>query len=330
MQVSPDADSVIISVNPKAGRRSPKEKIDRLVRALEQLEIRPTVMTDLVEVAQRANQLHEGGRLRALVGVGGDGTAAELVNRTEQGVPVALLPGGTANLLSRYLKWQGKPERLAKIIADGRLVKLDAGRASGRLFLVMISCGFDADVVKAVHTHRETNSRGGHISKASYIKPILDSIRTYRYPTIGVESLGGGDAPESKNGSPEIIDNARWLFAFNLPCYGAGTSFLKGVVGLPLTPNADGADGLLDVCSMSGRSLFGGLKYVMAAQCGAMHQRLGDCTLSRAKKFRITSDEPVPYQLDGDPGGVLPVDVEVLPNRLTLVVPQDVQKRLNE
>jgi diacylglycerol kinase (ATP) len=31
----------------------------------------------------------------------------------------------------------------------------------------------------------------------------------------------------------------------------------------------------------------------------------------------------VPYQLDGDPGGLLPLDVQVLPGRLTLVVPRE-------
>jgi diacylglycerol kinase (ATP) len=36
---------------------------------------------------------------------------------------------------------------------------------------------------------------------------------------------------------------------------------------------------------------------------------------------RIESDVPVPYQLDGDPGGYLPLEIEVLPNRLTLIVP---------
>jgi diacylglycerol kinase family enzyme len=32
----------------------------------------------------------------------------------------------------------------------------------------------------------------------------------------------------------------------------------------------------------------------------------------------------VPYQLDGDPGGFLPLDIEVLPERLTLWVPKRV------
>ena len=39
-------------------------------------------------------------------------------------------------------------------------------------------------------------------------------------------------------------------------------------------------------------------------------------------RVRIESDEPVAYQLDGDPGGMLPLDVEVVPHRLTLVVPK--------
>ena len=33
----------------------------------------------------------------------------------------------------------------------------------------------------------------------------------------------------------------------------------------------------------------------------------------------IESDESVPYQLDGDPGGELPVRIRVLPGRLTFV-----------
>jgi diacylglycerol kinase family enzyme len=53
------------------------------------------------------------------------------------------------------------------------------------------------------------------------------------------------------------------------------------------------------------------------------HQRLPDCTVRRARRLRVTSQEEVHYQLDGDPGGLLPVEIEVLPGRLTLVVPPD-------
>ena len=45
--------------------------------------------------------------------------------------------------------------------------------------------------------------------------------------------------------------------------------------------------------------------------------------MRRMRRLRVTAEEEVPYQLDGDPGGVLPVEIEALPGRLTLVVPAD-------
>ena len=55
---------------------------------------------------------------------------------------------------------------------------------------------------------------------------------------------------------------------------------------------------------------------------GRMIEVWADCVMKPVKRLRLESDEPVPYQLDGDPGGFLPVDLEVLPGRLTLIVPQ--------
>ncbi len=306
-----EADHVLISVNPKAGRRSSTGRVDRLVELLKKRGLSVEVFTDLGKVSELANRLHESRKLRALVGVGGDGTAAELVNRTEPGVPITLLAAGTANLLSKYLRLGGKPERLCEVICGGHLLRLDAGSAAGRLFLVMVSCGFDADVVGRVHTHREEKSRkGGHIGYLSYVKPIVDAIRSYRYPEIRVYCDESSDGPFSEDSAP--ID-ARWAFVFNLPCYGWG---------LPLTPDAVGTDGILDLCTFGGGSLLAGMRYVAGAQFGARHRRMADCTMGRGRRLRITSDEPVTYQLDGDPGGLLPVEVEVLPDRLTLVVPR--------
>jgi diacylglycerol kinase family enzyme len=48
-----------------------------------------------------------------------------------------------------------------------------------------------------------------------------------------------------------------------------------------------------------------------------------DCVTARATQIIIEADEPVPYQLDGDPGGMLPLAIDVLPRRMTLVVPPD-------
>ncbi len=65
-----------------------------------------------------------------------------------------------------------------------------------------------------------------------------------------------------------------------------------------------------------------GLYYTAAVLTGA-HRWLTDFAQRRVGRLRVTSDSKVPYQLDGDPGGFLPVDIEVLPKRLTLVVPKE-------
>ncbi len=295
----PEADRVIISVNPKAGAGPAGRRVDQLAGLLDRRGFPTEVLTDLDEVAVRADQLHAEGRLRALLAVGGDGTAAELVNRTKPGVPITLCPAGTENLLARYLRLTNAPEDLADVIAAGTVLRLDAGRANGRVFLLMASCGFDADVVRRVD-----QQRSGHITHLTWIRPIFQSIRRYPYPEMQVY----WDEPGADQPAPTA---AGWLFAFNLPCYGGG---------FRVAPDADGTDSLLDICTFRRGSLWHGMRYAAAVKLGR-HQQLADCTTGRVKRLRVESRAEVPYQLDGDPGGFLPLDIEVLPGRLTLIVP---------
>jgi len=309
----PEARRVLILVNPKAGRRSPLGRVDRLVASLRQHEMEVEVLDAPGEAAEQANRLQERGELRAVVGVGGDGTAAELVNRTCPGVPITLLPAGTANLLAKYFRMPRRPESLAGSIIAGRCRRMDAGRAggaAGRIFLLMASCGFDAEVVRTVHALRDRFPHGGHIGYASYLKPIFATIRNYEYPQLRIYC----DEPDRGHSAGRPLEPvlARWAFVINVSRYGWG---------LNLAPQAVTTDALLDVCTFRRGSLCSGLWYLAAAQLGGWHGRLSDCVSSRARRIRIESDHRVPYQLDGDPGGWLPLEIEVLPERTTLVLP---------
>ena len=158
-------------------------RVNRLAEILKQAHFQVEVSTELAAAALLANRWHGAGRLRALVGVGGDGTAAALVNRTPPGLPITMLPAGNENLLARYLRLGEGPEACCRSITAGRLVRLDAARAGDRIFLLMASCGFDADVVHRLHRRRR-----GHIRSSSYVQPILDSIRNYKYPEFQITS----------------------------------------------------------------------------------------------------------------------------------------------
>jgi diacylglycerol kinase (ATP) len=294
--LSRDADRVAILVNPKAGPIAAQPGADRLAALLKQHGYKVEVFTDLAAATSQANRWHAEGSLRTLVGVGGDGTAAELVNRTDEGLPLTLFPGGNSNLLARYLQMTKDPEFLCRTIVEGVAARLDAGRANGRIFLLMIGCGFDAEVVNRVHDHR-----AGHINFKHYLQPIRETLRNYAYPEI--------QASWEEDSEPAASLSARWLFVFNLPCYGGK---------FRLAPHSDGSDGLLDVCGF--RS--GGFWRHLAAVVLRQHRRAGDWFACRRRRLRISSDAQVAYQIDGDPGGWLPLDVEVLPGRLTVVVPR--------
>jgi diacylglycerol kinase (ATP) len=296
-----EADRVAILVNPKAGPKAAMPWADRLYQRLQREGFKTEVFTDLAAAAERANRWHDQGCLRTLVAAGGDGTAAEVVNRTTEGVPITLLPTGNANLLARYFHLSRNAESLCRTIVEGVAARVDAGLANGRIFLIVAGCGFDAEVVRRVHANRM-----GHINIGTYLKPIVEILGSYEYPEIRLhwEECDGADLPQS----------VRWLFVFNLPCYGGG---------FRIAPQASGGDGLLDVCSFRRGGFWRGLGYFAAIVTG-QHRRLSDCTACRVRRLRIVSDVEVPYELDGDIGGVLPLDIEVLPGRMTLVVPKEV------
>jgi diacylglycerol kinase family enzyme len=209
---------------------------------------------------------------------------------------------GTENLLARYLELSANPTQLVAVVTDGIVVHVDAGQAGNRLFALMAGCGFDADVVRRLHHERQ-----GHIHHLSYAKPIFDSILEYEYPELRVR-YAAVNAPSDGELSEEI--SARWVFVVNLPRYAAGLSF---------SPEASGTDGLLDVCTFKEGSLWHGLMYLGGVMLG-QHEGMHDFVRVRTQRLRIEAAPPAPYQLDGDPGGELPVEIRVVPGRLALLV----------
>jgi diacylglycerol kinase (ATP) len=289
---------VLIAANPKSGATSGRARVEQLQQQLTQRGLHSAICYSLPELQQRSVGLHAAGQLRCVVSAGGDGTAAAVVNLVPSGVPLVLLPLGTENLLARYLGARCDTAAVVEAVLHGTRRQLDVGSAGGRIFLLMLGCGFDAEVVRQLHA-----ARTGHIRRWTYCKPILSAMRNYPYPLIDVEILD--DQPQRYS--------VAWLFAFNLPQYAAGLSFC---------PQADGGDGWLDLCSFRQAGAWRGL-YYLSCLWFKRHQKLIDFQHRRARRFRLSSAGQVPYQVDGDPGGMLPLEVEILPGRLhVLVAPQ--------
>ncbi|MBM3998191.1 MAG: hypothetical protein FJ297_01395 [Planctomycetes bacterium] len=298
--VDPRRRHVLILRNPKAGARDAGARTADVRDLLESRGFPTAEHTSLDAFTEAARQMMRDAVLRAVVSAGGDGTLATVVDRVPPGTPIGVFPLGTENLMSRYVGHPADPEALSRRIEGGRCAWLDAGLANGRPFLIMLGCGFDAEVVRRVHERRS-----GHIGRSTYLEPIVRAIRSYDYPELRVYCEGGKTTPAQWA--------CRWAFVVNAPRYALGVNF---------APAARCDDGRLDVRTFRRGSLFRGLAY-LAAVAIRRHERLRDVVCESATSVRIEADRPVPFQLDGDPGGETPVDVRVAPRHWLLLVDPD-------
>jgi diacylglycerol kinase (ATP) len=299
---------VVISLNPRAGSGRRRRQALALESQILAAGYRIRVTDNLAELTEMTETADSAAAIRAVVAVGGDGTASCVRRHVPLAIPILPLPMGTENLLARYLGQSPQQAAIIDTLDNGVVVDLDLGRANGHPFLLMLSAGFDAEVVRRLHECRQ-----GNITRASYLKPTLQAIRSYRYPEMRLYC--GNEVPESV--APLTC---RWLFGFNLPLY---------ALGWQLAPQADGADGEFDVCTFERGSLPHAGRYLWHVLRGS-HLALTDARLTRCRTFRVEAAEPIDiaYQLDGDFGGMLPVNVEIHPGQLRLLVSRAAAEKL--
>lgn len=297
--VDPDRREVLILTNPKSGSRNRRKLVQELATELTQRDFEARVFDDVEQLYHQSIESIEAGRLRTVVSAGGDGTVSMLVNRLPPETIFTVFPMGTANLLAKHVGAKADVLSTAAVIEAGNAVKLDVGSANGKLFLVVASCGFDADVVQRIHSRRR-----GHISYFSYLGPLVESIFRYRFPRLRIVADERELAP------------ARWAFVCNLPEYAMGLEFVD---------KASGTDGMLDLCALGKGGFWSGLGYFFSVLT-ARHSRLPSCQIEQFERLVIepadgeNSDEPIPYEIDGDPGGFLPLEISVVPERFRVLV----------
>ncbi|MEM9588087.1 MAG: diacylglycerol kinase family protein [Planctomycetota bacterium] len=293
---------VWVVVSPKSGSGQGRDRVQLLQQRLIEAGVECTINDSIDQLQQRlagVDRQQIPSEL-VIVAAGGDGTLALVAEHTPSCVPIVPLPMGTENLVARHFEHSPLPESALETILNGTDMVLDAGRANGRLFLVMASAGFDAEVVRAVHLRRR-----GFITRFTYIGPIVRAIQRYKFGKIRV-TVESDDSPE-----PTTVV-ARWAMAFNLPCYARS---------LAIEPDAIGDDGRLDVITLRYGSLLSGLRYLFGILT-RQHLRYRDVVRKRGQRIRFESDKRVPYQLDGDYCGRLPLQIETVPARVRIRLPR--------
>ncbi len=219
----PGTKKVLVLINPNArsGRANVAAALDVL---------RGSGMT-LVEAGSDARPFEEIIRERAadvdlVVLGGGDGTiSAALPALVAAGLPLGILPLGTANDLARTLGIPRDIAAAARIIAKGETRPLDLGDVNGRLFLNVASLGYSADLARNLTA--EAKKRWGRFG---YAIAAFNLLRQSRPFTVDIEHDG---VTEQVRTVQIAVGNGRF--------YGGG---------MPVAADAAPDDGMLDVYSL--------------------------------------------------------------------------------
>jgi YegS/Rv2252/BmrU family lipid kinase len=300
VQRAPKGNAVWIFANPIAGRGQGLKIARRLEKRLQSDGLIPKVFLDRADQIN-ANDVTD--EARAAIVIGGDGTLRTVADRLMAGgaPPPPLLPIGlgTANLMVRHLGLGWEDEILefsvSEAIIAGRVRELDVARANGKIFLLMAGIGFDAHIV-----HELDRLRTGPIGVLNYLQPAALALHGYDYRPLRV-SVDGNQVWDGRQGL---------AFIGNIREYGTG---------FPILPFARPDDGLLDICVLPCKSRAELIQLFLSAITGE-HVRADGAVYMKCKKARIESDGAVPVQIDGDPGGHTPVEVELLEEKIRFIV----------
>lgn len=279
----------------------------RLRAALSALQSLPgphaLVETDARDMAAPVRQaLRDHPGTTQVVACGGDGTVAACAAAVaDAGIPIAIVPTGTTNVLAFELGLPTNPVRAARLLAGPmRPVLFRTWSVNGRLMLLQLGVGFDGLLMW--RTPRRLKRALG------FVGVVASALRTgivFDYPEMRVTGeLEDGSTRSIVVTSTMVANARRWA-------------------GPQLTvPTADPADDLLDVLLLQYRNFPQLARFWIAILFpGAPHLRLPYVQHVRMRRLRIEGlTRVIEAHLDGEPDLTTPLDVDPL-GRVQLLAP---------
>lgn len=287
--------SIHIILNPVAGARRPgllHAVVERLRRAGAAVTIEETAGPgDATSLARRAA---EQGDADVIVAAGGDGTINEVARGLlGQGVPLGIIPLGTANVLAIELGLRPRAGDIADMLLTGPAHLIGTGLVEGRIFLMMVGIGFDGVVVHAINPRLKKFWGKGAFVWAGFKEWLRGPGRDIRLVVDGREK------------------RAAWAIAVN------GRYFAGPYV---LLPSGDISQPGLTLFLFRNGSRFALIRYLIALGLGRV-EKLSDVDVLPARHIRLVSPVDLEVEVDGDARGGLPQVIEQGTQILRLVVP---------
>ncbi|MDX9850868.1 MAG: diacylglycerol kinase family lipid kinase [Anaerolineaceae bacterium] len=293
--------NVRVILNPSAGSKNPP------LRIFNNLFQKANIDWDLVITKERCDgicladqAIHDG--VDIVAAYGGDGTVMEVASGLQgTGIPMAILPGGTGNILSVEL---GIPQNLQEACTlitqpeKSRLRSIDLGITNDQkvpAFALRAGVGLEAAMLEG--TDRELKEKYGIFAYIMGATQALHNVKQAHYNLV----LDG--EPFECTGITCLIANAGYF----------------GVPGLMLDPNVKIDDGLLDVFVLRKMDLI--QLFSLAATIVGGNEVKDKALHWQVESVSIEADPVQATQADGEMWGESPLEIKVSKDALQVLVP---------
>ena len=232
---------------------------------------------------------------------GGDGMVQRCVDvLAGTGVPLAILPAGTANLLATNLAIPNDIGEAVKVALHGVHQQIDVGTMNGECFVVMGGAGFDGMMISDVDGNAKER-----FGRVAYVRSSVKAM----------------SAPRTR--TKIRVDGASW-FDGEASCVLVGN---VGTVigGLDVFDAASPTDGLLDVGVVSAEGRLQWLRVLGRVAARSSVDKSSFVQTTKARKIDVRFAHELRYEIDGGARTkAKTLKVRVRPGALTVCVPQAV------
>lgn len=291
-----------IIYNPTSGREAFKKHLPEVLEKLEIAGYEASCHATTCEGdATTAAKVAVERGFDIVIAVGGDGTLNEVVagiSQFENRPKIGLIPMGTTNDFARAVHIPRSIDEAIDIIITGDTLPVDVGLLNGERYFINIAAG-------------------GRITELSYevpskMKTMLGQLAYYVKAVEMIPSIKASHMRIEYDG--EVFDGDTMMFLCGL------TNSVGGFE--KLAPDASINDGLFTLLVLKKVSL---PEFIQLAAMALRGEHLNDDRViyKKARYVKVTSQDEVHLNLDGEYGGDAPATFENLKRHIEVFVPID-------
>jgi len=281
-------------INPASGKEEPILSYINRAMAERKLDWDISVTRKNRNAGELARKLF--GKTDLVAVYGGDGCVTEVAAALQgSNLPMAIIPGGTANVMARELGVSLDSFEALRALPDGRIKKIDMGLVNGTPFLLRVNLGIMADMV--TEADRKLKDKIGRLAYG-----VTAVKTTVNAELLHYELMIDGKKMSTKGVSLTVTNSGH-----------------IGVGDFALQPGISIADGKLDVILLKENSLSSLLKI---AGTTLLQQKSEQLEHWSAKKITISMAKKQTCICDDTEIRAKKLKIEVVPGALRMLIPK--------